>query len=1677
MKLVATALAAVQAGSPAFREVKQLYENFQVCGSVHGTVGQNTTFTDSHELAPGETCVYRIKGDGEHPIEIVDFDFDIDCADGEVYFVTDDQMIGPFCNDDHIKRRRRNAYGHSHNDMQGQSFKSKEMDMVIGNGQRARFRFGFNFEFELLPGLPMAGGSGGQCAFKGIKGANAAFYAQYSDNDDANAIFAKLTESMYKFNCYWDRYRDQCKGNGPTTVACHLMDFSDNTHKPIVDKIEAIIDAQCAQCRGGAGAVCTEWYLLLAQLKYACKGHTDPVTPDPCGPDECYENPCGDNAVCTNTCESYTCTCADGYSGDGYECCDANQCEDGNNGGCGANAECIDQCVGNTCSCKDGFKLEYGECVPECDKNQCDENPCDANAECVDKCKGYECKCKDGYSGDGYKCCDANQCDGNHDCKGNTVCVDKCIGYKCECKAGYGGANCCDEDQCAKNNGDCGEYATCHDKCSGYECKCIKGYSMKNGKCVKDCDENQCANKTHDCHAHATCIDKCSGFECKCNDGYYGGGQVCCDEKQCDSNPCGENTRCVEKCEGYQCVCKDNNYRPVTGYGGTGVLNCEHKDKCYGVKCGKNMECRDGLCYCKKGYYQDGEYGCKPKINECITGQNNCHKYATCEDTLTSFKCTCNEGYSDVDGDGTNCVHPYYLDTGMCYLNQYSSFTDKKFEKIAFKTAYGVQEAIAAWETITAELTQLGEKAMGDRTIMCDDDAGYIGCGFIDYTEDETACDWAHSLEAVVAEVQKKCNKGWQDKFGLYFEQLRKNSCDEPDDCADNKHNCNKNAECVPKDAVYGKKTSGYNCICKKGYYGNGISCYPEVNECELNKHRCNEYADCVDKSAGYDCKCQDGYVGNGYKCQVPVNECELKTHDCHEYAYCTDLKNGYMCTCKVKEGYTGDGRHCTGPADECADGTNLCHEFATCTNTYAGYTCKCKDGYTGNGKQCYPPLVCPWASSYSGNYGGATGYAGDYGEANPGFCSLKYSKVCWESVSSALFASGAKICNKKNAYSQFALLLNELFNLGKLYDKKYHKATAHYPGPGAERYGSDCDAKAGAVPCNLIDFHNIETAADLYAKVEALVTHVFGQCSAEYNAKWQHWLARYYNALICPVNECKEGTYECNEYATCVDKAKGYDCVCNKHYVGDGYKTCEVIDYCSRNDVCNEYANCVAGEYGVGYTCECKTGYSGPKCLPDDPCKTNNGGCHEHAVCTSRFIGYEVNHTCKCKTGWYGNGKICDKIDPCAYHNCGDNADCIPNAVVSDENDYECKCREGYAGNGFYCEVYVSPCDGVQCNEGAECTVTTSKYGHQDAICKCAKGYTGDGKNCRPLGPCEDNNCHRDAECVANGSLYSMGFKCVCKDGLEGDGVTKCGASDPCDECHAYAKCVSMPGYSGAPVKQCVCNAPYIGDGINCRVGKKCTMNCPTGSVCWDGQCNCKNRYTWYDWGSKTCKDRNECKKKENNNCHDNATCTNKISAGYVCSCNPGYVGDGITCHKKEGGETYADGGNPYVTGDQTSDKPDQVKASTFYGVDGTNTELFANFGDGTCSIMGYNWVVVESTVDKMQWLSNAVKAANIKAVRDMFTEFQSLGKAVLARQAPQCDRTKAGRIDCSLLYFPKTEHRCQLMQRIEKVYNAVADHCNPSWKQKFGGMMDKLLADNKKYKKGLPCPEVVFL
>jgi hypothetical protein len=148
----------------------------------------------------------------------------------------------------------------------------------------------------------------------------------------------------------------------------------------------------------------------------------------------------------------------------------------------------------------------------------------------------------------------------------------------------------------------------------------------------------------------------------------------------------------------------------------------------------------------------------------------------------------------------------------------------------------------------------------------------------------------------------------------------------------------------------------------------------------------------------------------------------------------------------------------------------------------------------------------------------------------------------------------------------------------------------------------------------------------------------------------------------------------------------------------------------------------------------------------------------------------------------------------------------------------------------------------------------------------------------------------------------------------------------------------------------------------------------------------------------------------------------------------------------------------------------------SDFAGSTGTDLSLFAELEEGQCSIMGYNWAAVDITLKKMAWLEGYSKTASIAALNSLMSEFQRLGKAVLVRQGPSCNTAIAGSIDCKLLYFPHNEQRCVMVQRIEKVYKAVAQNCNQAWISKFGGHMDTLIKYNSLWQ-GKSCPAADFL
>lgn len=255
-------------------------------------------------------------------MEILNLNLKLDCEDGEMWMFTDEEQYGPFCNE---KRRRRGAYTDiDPSNMHGQNFKSKEVDMVFRNGQRARFSFGFSFEFELLPGMPMNGG--GMCAWKSIKASNSAFYMHKDSTSNpelAMNLWNTLTESMYNFQCYFDKYRGQCSGGKPVEVSCAMLNW-DGECKSMIGKIGAIIAAQCAECTGNG--ICAEWYGYLSQLQGLAMNGGEAVSygsykaPIPyCDEKQCETgtHECDVYATCNEECESYTCSCTEGYQGDG----------------------------------------------------------------------------------------------------------------------------------------------------------------------------------------------------------------------------------------------------------------------------------------------------------------------------------------------------------------------------------------------------------------------------------------------------------------------------------------------------------------------------------------------------------------------------------------------------------------------------------------------------------------------------------------------------------------------------------------------------------------------------------------------------------------------------------------------------------------------------------------------------------------------------------------------------------------------------------------------------------------------------------------------------------------------------------------------------------------------------------------------------------------------------------------------------------------------------------------------------------------------------------------------------------------------------------------------------------------------------------------------------------------
>lgn len=139
--------------------------------------------------------------------------------------------------------------------------------------------------------------------------------------------------------------------------------------------------------------------------------------------------------------------------------------------------------------------------------------------------------------------------------------------------------------------------------------------------------------------------------------------------------------------------------------------------------------------------------------------------------------------------------------------------------------------------------------------------------------------------------------------------------------------------------------------------------------------------------------------------------------------------------------------------------------------------------------------------------------------------------------------------------------------------------------------------------------------------------------------------------APVCnDVDECTDGTHNCEDPNPCHNIDGGFECGCPVGYIKNG-------------DACDDVNECV-NEVGE-----------------------DSGVCAEGDVCVNTIGSYG----CKCATaGYEWNGTACADADECAAGICSPSSIC-----ENSDGSYSCSCKEGYTdknGDGHVCEFNDYP-------------------------------------------------------------------------------------------------------------------------------------------------------------------------------------------------------------------------------------------------------------------------------------------------------------------------------------------------------------------------------------------------
>ncbi|CAB3997370.1 deleted in malignant brain tumors 1 -like, partial [Paramuricea clavata] len=291
-------------------------------------------------------------------------------------------------------------------------------------------------------------------------------------------------------------------------------------------------------------------------------------------------------------------------------------------------------------------------------------------------------------------------------------------------------------------------------------------------------------------------------------------------------------------------------------HGGWGNHNCDHSEDA-GVECSST------------------------DVNECSRGLDNCGSNSQCINTVGSFLCRCNNGYT---GNGVVCsdIDECSLSIDNCQQNSNCTNTDGSF-LCTCDNGYFWTGTVCQGISLRLQ-GPLRSNGTGRVEVFYKGQWGTICDDIWDLNDARVACRQLGYRNAVRALqggfVPDGSGQIWLDQVACSGNEQSLSRCS---------HNPWGNHDCSHSEDA-------------------GVECSGDLNECSLGLDNCGNNSQCINTVGSFSCRCNHGYAGNGAIC-TDINECSLSIDNCHQNSNCINIDGSFLCTCD--SGYTGNGTVC----------------------------------------------------------------------------------------------------------------------------------------------------------------------------------------------------------------------------------------------------------------------------------------------------------------------------------------------------------------------------------------------------------------------------------------------------------------------------------------------------------------------------------------------------------------------------------------------------------------------------------------------------------------------------------------------------------------------------------------------------------------------------------------------